>query len=125
MAKKASRKTLVKKLDTLTSQIVRARTPWCVQCGSPNNLTNGHVFSRRHHSTRFDIREDGNCQTQCWGCNYKHSFDNYEYYEWYKQEFGENKFKKLREEYTTTKKYSNVELEEMIIEYKEILNELL
>ena len=122
MAKKASRKTLIKKLDTITSKIIRERTPYCVQCGSTENLTCGHVFSRRHYSTRWDIRENGNLQTQCWGCNYKHGLDNFDYYEWFKLAYGEKQFLKLREVYTTTKKFSNVELEEMIKEYKRILD---
>ena len=113
MAKKASRKTLIKKLDTIVSKIIRTRTKLCVQCGSRENLTNGHIFSRRHHSLRWDIREDGNCHTQCWGCNYKHSYDNYDYYKWYEERYGSMAFETLRAEYRQTKKRSNVELEEL------------
>lgn len=62
---------------------------------------------------RWDIREDGNCHTQCWGCNYKHSYDNYDYYKWYEERYGSMAFEALRAEYRQTKKRSNVELEEL------------
>lgn len=127
MARKASRKTLIKKLDSIVSKYIRLRDGRCVQCNAIDNLTNGHVFSRRHYATRWDITDDGNCHCQCWGCNYKHSYDNYEYYKWYQDKFGEDRFEELRGEYIQTKKYSNYELEELYdkikIKYEELENE--
>lgn len=121
--KRTKRQILVKKLDVITSKIVRARDEACVQCGATENLTNGHVFSRRHNATRWDISFDGNCHCQCWGCNYKHSYDNYEYYKWYQNEFGLDSFEDLRARYTTTCKFSIPELEEMYEKYKEVYKE--
>lgn len=113
MAKKTPRQRVVKRLDTIVSIIVRERDKKCVQCGSPENLTNGHVFSRRAYSTRWDVSDDGNCHTQCWGCNYKHGMDNYDYFTWYTKKFGQERFEQLRKEYKTIKKYNTYELEEL------------
>ena len=116
--KKTARKNLVKKLDTIVSKYIRLRDKFCVQCGTNQNLTNGHIFSRRHYSTRWDISSDGNCHCQCWSHNFVHGYDNYEYYKWYKDKFGEDRFEELRGEYVQTKKYSNVELEELYEQIK-------
>ena len=112
MSKKAkpTRKNLVKRLDTAVSLYIRARDKRCVQCGSTKNLTNGHVFTRRYHSTRWDISKDGNCHTQCWSCNYKHGWQPLEYYNWYIGTFGQKKFDKLYKRHKTTRKFSNGEL---------------
>lgn len=122
--KKPTRKNLVKKLDTIVSKYIRLRDGHCVQCGTTQNLTNGHIFSRRHYSTRWDISKDGNCHTQCWSHNFTHGYDNYEYYKWYKDRFGEDRFEELRGQYIQTKKYSNSELEELYeqikIKYEEL-----
>ncbi len=111
--RKASRKTLIKKLDKIVSEYIRDRDQKCVQCGKVDTLTNGHVFSRRHYSLRWDIRPDGNCHCQCWGCNYKHSYDNYDYYLWFQNKFGKDKFESMRFEYKKSKKFTNVELENL------------
>ena len=124
MAKKTPRQRVIKRLDDVTSKIIRIRDGACVQCGSTENLTNGHVFSRRHYATRWDIMEDGNCHTQCWGCNYKHSYDNYTYYKWYQDKFGVEKFEQLRSEYDQTCKRSNAELEEMYQKYFKLYKEI-
>ncbi len=124
MGRKASRKTLIKKLDTLVSKYIRERDQFCVQCGKTESLTNGHIFSRRHYSTRWDISDDGNCHCQCWGCNYKHSYDNYEYYKWYEKKFGIEKFEELRGKYRQSKKYTNVDLEELYEKIKEKYEQL-
>ena len=118
MARKITRKSLIKKLDTLVSKYIRERDQKCVQCGKVDTLTNGHVFSRRHYATRWDISSKGNCHCQCWGCNYKHSYDNYEYYKWYVDTFGSDRFEELRGEYKQSKKFTNVHLEELYEEIK-------
>ena len=119
MAKKTPRQRVVKRLDDIVSKYIRERDQACVQCGSQENLTNGHVFSRRAYNTRWDISKDGNCHTQCWGCNFRHSKDNYEYFHWYVKKFGQDKFESLRFQYRAIKKYKTPELEEL---YEEITN---
>ena len=113
------RKRLYKRLDDIVSKYIRLRDGYCVQCGSPDKLTNGHVFSRRHLATRWDISDDGNCHCQCWGCNYKHTKDNYDYYKWYTDRFGKKKFEQLRNRYTQITKMNLTELEELLLEVKE------
>ena len=120
MPKKPSRKTLVKNLDVAVSKYIRERDGQCVQCGSRERLTNGHIFTRRYHSTRWDISNDGNCHTQCWPCNFRHGFDQWPYFKWYINKFGQNQFDELRRRHKELKKYKNFELEELL---KEIKNE--
>ena len=127
MAKKTPRQRVVKRLDDITSKYIRERDEKCVQCFSPDKLTNGHVFSRRAYNTRWDISKKGNCHTQCWGCNFKHSKDNYDYFKWYVDRFSQEEFENLRFRYRETKKYTTAELEELYEEittaYKELVNE--
>ena len=113
------RKKLYKQLDEVVSKYIRLRDGYCVQCGNPERLTNGHIFSRRHLATRWDISKDGNCHCQCWGCNYKHTKDNYDYYKWYTDRFGKKKFEKLRDRYTQITKLNLTELEELLLGIKE------
>ena len=127
MAKKTPRQRVVKRLDDITSKYIRERDEKCVQCLSQENLTNGHVFSRRSYSTRWDITGKGNCHTQCWGCNFRHSKDNYDYFKWYVDKFSQEEFENLRFRYRETRKYTTSELEELYEEittaYKELVNE--
>lgn len=118
------RKKLYKKIDDVVSKYIRLRDGYCVQCGNPESLTNGHVFSRRHLATRWDITKDGNCHCQCWGCNFKHTKDNYDYYKWYIDMFGKKKFESLRDTYTTTTKIGIADLEELLKKTKEALKSL-
>ena len=104
MGKKTPRQRVVKRLDDIVSKYIRERDKACVQCGKQENLTNGHVFSRRAYNTRWDITLDGNCHTQCWGCNFLHGKDNYEYFNWYVKKFSQGRFEKLRRDYKTIKK---------------------
>jgi len=74
MPRKASRKTLVKKLDTIFSIYIRRRytkdnIAECVTCGKQDhwkNLQAGHFMSRKHYATRWD---EDNVEVQCMGCN--------------------------------------------------------
>lgn len=109
-----NRKLLVKKLDAKVSKFIRERDKRCVICGSVEQLTNGHLFSRTTYSTRWDTTKDGNCHCQCWDCNYKHEFDPYPFTSWYLKKFGQKKLDELYQRYKTTVKYSSRELLEKI-----------
>ena len=122
--RKASRKTLVKKLDKIVSQYIRLRDKYCVVCGSGERLTNGHLYSRTTYSTRWDITDDGNCHCQCWGCNFKHEFDPYPYTNWYIEKFGKDKWDELHTKFRTLTKYSNTDLEELYETIKKKYEEL-
>lgn len=113
-SKLPSRKLLKKKLDTVVSNIVRRNETSCVVCGSMDRLTNGHVFSRKNESTRWDVHEDGNCHTQCWPCNYKHVYNTYPYFNWYIKRFGIKKFDKLYARWQKHAKNSRTDLIEKL-----------
>jgi hypothetical protein len=74
MSKKPSRKTIVRKLDALVKEIVIARDGKCIVCGTTQNLTPGHLFSRVAYSTRWDL---DNVYAQCLNCNFRHESDPY------------------------------------------------
>jgi hypothetical protein len=122
------RTTLVDKLDQIVSLIVRDRDKRCVQCGSREKLTNGHVLPGRYYALRWDIRPDGNCHTQCWPCNYSHVNHQSVYYEWYIDKFGLERFKQLRREYygNERKVFSDLELrqlyEKLMTQYGHLLH---
>tara|TARA_B100000315_G_C14537255_1_gene569094 strand:- start:319 stop:687 length:369 start_codon:yes stop_codon:yes gene_type:complete len=118
--KKYNRKQLIRKLDTELSLYIRERDKYCVICGTTYKLTNGHLFSRRSHSTRWDYQEDGNCHTQCLGCNFSHVFDPYPYNSFYIEKFGKNKWDELHFRFRGIKKYKNFELAELLETIKEL-----
>ena len=112
VSKKVSRKSLVRKLDKLVSQIVIKRDGGkCVVCGSSKQLGAGHLFSRSHYSTRWDLT---NVFCQCWACNFRHKIgDPLVYYNWFWLKFNRNKFETLYNRWKTVKKFSNKDLEQL------------
>ena len=116
------KKVLEKKLDILCSQIVRKRDKWCVTCGSADQPTAGHVFSRGGDATRWDIER--NLFQQCWPCNYLHVTNTEPYYSWYINKFGQEAFDKLRFDFHQVRHWSQYELWEMYHNYRKILKSL-
>jgi len=110
---KPERQKIVKKLDTIVSEIVRKRDKVCVVCGSNFRLTAGHIFSRTSYSTRWDVSSDGNVHCQCLRCNFRHVRDSYPYFNWYQKKFGVNQFDLLRRKYSGTVKWSTPQLGEL------------
>ena len=120
---------MVKKLDAIFSQYIRLKDAIdgyaiCFTCGKKDHwkkLQNGHFQSRKHYATRWDEK---NCQVQCSGCNV------FKYGEQYI--FGKNLDEKyyagLSDElYYKAKqvvKFSNYEIEEMIIKYKNLVDNI-
>lgn len=109
--RKTDRQKIIAKIDTLVSKIIRARDGACVVCGTTERLQNGHLFSRQSYSTRWDIRPDGNCHTQCSGCNLRHEHDPAAYTLWYIRKFGLERYEMLYAEYRSVTKWATVELE--------------
>jgi hypothetical protein len=122
MPKTISRKGIVKKLDKVVSDIVILRDGKCVVCGSTSTLGAGHIFSRKAHNTRWDMSEMGNVHCQCWPCNLRHVRDQYPYFQWYINKFGQTRFDQLRREFKTTRKYKTFELIELWAELVKILD---
>jgi hypothetical protein len=113
MARTLTRKGLVKKLDNLTSQIIRKKyEDRCVVCGSTEKPTNGHLFSRDTYSTRWDTHDGGNCACQCWPCNYRHEYDPAPYTAWYIKKYGLEAYEALSRR-RVSKPWKQWELEEI------------
>lgn len=111
-----TRKRAVKVLDGLTSQIVRLRDGKCVQCGTTEKLTCGHVLSRRSHATRWDLN---NCFAQCWPHNFAHgSYSPVPYFQWYVITFSQETFDALYLKWSKGQKFSTPELRSMVVEYQ-------
>tara|TARA_R110000764_G_scaffold227080_1_gene317032 strand:+ start:192 stop:569 length:378 start_codon:yes stop_codon:yes gene_type:complete len=125
MPKKASRKTIVKKLDTIFSIYIRRRyskddISECVTCGKQDHwksLQAGHFMSRKHYSTRWD---EENVEVQCMGCNVYRSGEQYLFAKY----LGENKADKLLIKSRQIKKFTDIELIELIDIYTDKVNKL-
>jgi len=125
MPKKPSRKTLVKKLDTVFSEYIRRRyakndITECITCGKQDHwkkLQAGHFMSRKYYSTRWN---EENVQVQCVACNV------YRYGEQYKFGIylGKEKSEELLAESRKILKITNYELIEKINYFKLKLEEL-
>lgn len=107
---KTRRKRLVAKLDEITSLYVRARDGRCVQCGSTEHLTNGHLITRAHYALRWDVRPDGNCHGQCWPENSYHERNPHPFTSWYVKTFGAEAYQKLVAS-DVPRKWSEIELQ--------------
>jgi len=115
--KKLNRKRIVKRLDEAVSKYVRERDKFCVVCGSDYRLGNGHIFTRKNYSTRWDISDDGNCHTQCWSCNFYHgSVESWKYFNWYIGKFGQDKFDELYRRHKSIIKYTTYDLQQLLEE---------
>ena len=112
------RKRIVSKLDVIVSKIVRLRDKHCVICGTTENLTNGHLFSRVNYSTRWNLL---NCHCQCAGCNCRHEYDWEPYRKWFVREFGQAEYDELYHIHKQVTHFKTYELEEM---YEELKNQL-
>ena len=117
-----TRKTLVRLLDSAVSRFIRQRDGECVLCGSKEKLTNGHVFSRAHYSTRWDTRPDGDCHCQCMGCNLVHEHDPFLFFRWYAEKFGWDQLAKLHDEWKVPSDLSIQDLEQRLKEVEKLLN---
>jgi len=125
-AKKPTRSKLVKKLDTVFSQYIRLSNAdisgycICVTCNKKffwKEIQAGHFMSRKHYSTRWDER---NVKPQCVACNVYRAGEQYKYSLY----LGNNLSKKLLEESRELRKFTNIELEEMIADYSERVKKL-
>jgi hypothetical protein len=82
--RKISRKSLIKKLDTVFSLYIRLRyakneIAECYTCGKKDHykkLQCGHFMSRKHYATRWD---EENCQVQCYSCNVMRYGEQYKF----------------------------------------------
>lgn len=110
-----SRKWLVAELDKYTSLIVRRRDGKCVTCGSVQSLQCSHFFSRRHLSTRFDLR---NCNAMCAACNRRHNRDRRPYERYMRKAYGPAVVAELDGLRLSLGKGTDEELRETLRQYK-------
>jgi hypothetical protein len=97
---KTRRQKAIDKLDAIVTEITFKRDGnKCVVCGGDYRMGNGHVFSRRHYSVRWDVRPDGNCHPQCGKCNIWHNTDAVPYFSWYQNKFGMDRFNQLHDQW--------------------------
>lgn len=120
----ATFKGLVEANDEVVSLITRQREPACICCGSTEELTNGHLFSRRHHSTRFDVTPDGNCHTQCWPCNKRHQSEKDPYTFAFVRLFGGAAHARVRDRAFNGEKFTKIQLREMLDSNRALLRSM-
>lgn len=119
--KKPSRKLLVRNLDRIFSLYIRKVYTSCVNCGTTESLTCGHLFSRIAYSTRWD---ELNCTTQCMSCNMRHEYDSYPLTSWFLDKYGREAYDQLHFKHRKTHKFSNADLQELIVVYTDKYNEI-
>ena len=128
--RKVSRKSLVKKLDAIFSEYIRLRKAnkrgivSCYTCGKKaywkgSGMQNGHFMSRKSYSTRW---EELNCQTQCYSCNVMRYGEQYKYGLELQKEYGKDLPEQLLIQSKQIKKFSNIDLEDMINKYKDLVD---
>ena len=120
--KKPSRKSLIRKLDQVFSLYIRTRdNNRCVQCGSFDNPTCGHLFSRVNYSTRWD---EENAYCQCSGDNLRHEMEFEPFRRIVEARLGKEGYDALYQRHISIKKFKDYDLMEMIDLYKNKLQEL-
>jgi len=127
--KKPSRSKLVKKLDAIFSQYIRLKDSvdgyaTCFTCGKKDHwkkLQNGHFQSRKHYATRWD---EQNCQVQCAGCNVFRYGEQFLFAKYLDERFYAGLSDELYFKSKQIVKFSNVEIEEMILKYKNLVDSM-
>ena len=125
MPRKISRKGLVKKLDRVFSLYIRQRHKLneivqCVTCGTRKHwkeVDAGHFVSRKHYATRWNSE---NVHVQCKYCNGFKAGQNYLMGKYIDRTYGEGKADELIQKSREIKKFTNIDLQEMIQFYSEL-----
>jgi hypothetical protein len=123
---------LKKELDTIFSIFIRLRdaTPeglcQCFTCGKVGHyktggMQNGHFQSRKHLTTRWDLK---NCQVQCVGCNMFKAGEQYKFGLNLDAKYGEGTSEDLWFLAKQTWKITRTEYEEKISYYKDLVEKL-
>ncbi len=125
MSKKISRTTLIKKLDAVFSIYIRNRyavneIAECYTCGKKEHWKKqhaGHFASRRHYSTRWN---EYNVQVQCPSCNIWQQGMQFQFGKNLCLQYGDNFADNLMIESKQIRKFTDVELQDMIAHYTEL-----
>jgi hypothetical protein len=127
MAKKPTRSTLVKKLDSVFSLYIRQRyavneIAECYTCGKKDHykkLQAGHFASRRHYSTRWN---EYNVQVQCYGCNIANQGMQFQFGKKLCLQYGDNFADDLMIESKQIRKFDDIEIADMIAYYSGLIS---
>lgn len=125
MAKKPTRTSIVKKLDTVFSIYIRRRyavneIAECYTCGKKEHWKKqhaGHFASRRHYSTRWN---EYNVQVQCPSCNIWQQGMQFQFGKNLCLQYGDNFADDLMIESKQIRKFTDVELQELIEHYTQL-----
>ena len=109
--RKISRKGLIRKLDKAMSVRVIERDKRCFTCGTTQNLTCGHLFTRSYYIVRWD---ELNCVAQCVGCNFRHEFDPAVYQLKFIDKHGLEIYKELYRKAHRPNKFTDKQLKQML-----------
>lgn len=116
--KRNPKKTIINKLDTAFSLIIRKRAQ-CEKCGRGNNLQCSHIHSREKKSVRWDLL---NAFCLCSGCHlywwHKHPIEAAEFT---KSKLGIEEYDALNYRAETIKQWSIEEMEYLLSEFKKEL----
>jgi 5-methylcytosine-specific restriction endonuclease McrA len=119
--KRSERTKAVQHADRYFSLYIRARDQYCVICGSPDNGTCGHLFSRTHFATRWDPT---NAYRQCAGCNLRHEHDPGPFTLYFLNRFCQEAYEDLHQQYSQTVRFSTQQIREIGDHYKRKYEEL-
>jgi len=113
---KTTRKKLRDQLDKLLGIIVRQRAGYkCEQCGKHAPLNTAHIISRINLATRWD-RDNVFCF--CVGCHFWGHQNPILFTEFVKEKLGDEKYEGLKKKSIEVKKWTIVELEALVEEFK-------
>ncbi len=110
--KNPTKKTLIRKLDKLVSEITRSKG-YCQKCGKSfpmNRLNCHHLFSRNNKSVRWDM---DNLICVCVACHF-FAHQNPLLFTEFVKEFLGYKYEGLKQRATMTKQWKVFELEELL-----------
>lgn len=125
MAKKPTRTSLIKNLDAVFSIYIRRRyavneIAECYTCGKKEHWKKqhaGHFASRRHYSTRWN---EYNVQVQCPSCNIWQQGMQFQFGKNLCLQYGDNFADDLIIESKQIRKFTDVELQELIEHYTQL-----
>jgi len=122
MARRISRKGLIRKLDKVFSIYIRTRNAKneiveCVTCGVKKHFSEmdaGHFVSRRHYATRWT---SSNCHVQCKKCNNWGAGESYLMGKYIDKTYGEGTADELITMSRQIKKFTDQDLKDLIEQY--------
>jgi len=118
-----TRSNLIKKLDKLCSDLVKEKAKGkCIKCDLvKKNVGVSHYYSRRYLGTRWDLN---NLDFACWGCHHhwleKDKTPGSWYYQYMIKKLGRTRFNKLKLKAYGITKFSNLDLQLMIDNFKKL-----